>query len=489
MLSAGTAILADDYPCAFINWEYDATLLARADVKAVMTTLSPKAKQHSSRTCLPAGHGGPPPPPPPPDNQLPVSAFTVASCRAGSACPLTDQSHDPDGTIASWSWNFGDGSSSTNQSPQHTFGTAQSYTVTLQVTDDKGGKNTSTSSITIGAARQAPVAAFTPPTCISGAACQFTDLSTDDGSIASRTWDFGDGTTSTEANPSHSFAAAKDYGVMLSVTDNDGGTNSISVTVSVAAPANQVPNAAFAPPSCQAGVPCQFTDGSGDTDGAIASRSWSFPGGTTASNANPLNTFSTTGTFSITLTVVDDRGATASVSHDVVVSPSSLPTSGPIAVTLEPVTVDGLQKVKLTWTGAGTSMVDVFWNGKFRETTANDGLYIRKVRNATYRFQICEAGTSRCSNTVTTSVTGPPPNAMTLTARAETRVKPWVVLAWSGARGANIDFYRDGAYFKTVPNSGSHINTRGIQLGGTYVFKVCEQNSTICSGNVTVTVK
>jgi PKD repeat protein len=487
MLSAGTAILADDYPCAFISWDYDATLLARADVKAVMTTLSPKAKQHSSRTCMPVGHGGPPPPPP--ANQLPVSAFTAAACRAGAACSFTDQSSDADGTIAGWSWNFGDGTTSTDESPQHTFAAGQSYTVTLQVTDDKGGKNTSSSSITVGAARQAPVAAFTPPTCVSGVGCQFTDLSTDDGSIASRTWDFGDGTTSTEANPSHSFAASKDYTVNLTVTDNDGGTNSISATVSVGAPANQAPSAAFAPPSCQAGVPCQFTDNSGDADGAIASRSWSFPGGTTASDANPLNTFSTAGTFSITLTVVDDDGATASISHDVVVSPSSLPTDGPIAVTLEPVMVDGLQKVKLTWTGAGTSMVDVFWNGKLRETTANDGLYIRKVRNATYSFQLCEAGTSRCSNTVTTSVAGPPPTPMTLTARAETAVKPWVVLTWSGARGANIDFYRDGAYFKTVPNSGSHINSRGVQLGGTYVYKVCEQNSTICSGNVSVTVE
>ena len=84
------------------------------------------------------------------------------------------------------------------------------------------------------ASNQAPVASFTR-TC-TNLACTFTDTSTDaDGSIASRSWNFGDGATSTAANPSHTYAAAGTYTVSLTVTDNGGATGSTSQSVTVTA--------------------------------------------------------------------------------------------------------------------------------------------------------------------------------------------------------------------------------------------------------------
>jgi hypothetical protein len=65
MLSAGSALLSADYPCAFISWEYDADLLARSDVKSAMTQLSQKAENHAAHSCLRGGSSTPPPPPPP----------------------------------------------------------------------------------------------------------------------------------------------------------------------------------------------------------------------------------------------------------------------------------------------------------------------------------------------------------------------------------------------------------------------------------------
>ncbi|MEU0520040.1 collagenase [Streptosporangium sp. NPDC006007] len=84
---------------------------------------------------------------------------------------------------------------------------------------------------------QAPTAAFT--SSVNGATATFTDGSTDsDGTIASRMWDFGDGTTSTAATPSKTYTASGTYAVRLTVTDNDGGTGTVtkSVTVTVALP-------------------------------------------------------------------------------------------------------------------------------------------------------------------------------------------------------------------------------------------------------------
>src|SRR5690606_17063165 len=64
----------------------------------------------------------------------------------------------------------------------------------------------------------------------------FTDASTDsDGTIASWAWNFGDGTTSTQQNPSHTYVAGGSYNVTLTVTDNGGATNSIVKTVAVSA--------------------------------------------------------------------------------------------------------------------------------------------------------------------------------------------------------------------------------------------------------------
>ncbi|MFN4289484.1 MAG: PKD domain-containing protein [Permianibacter sp.] len=85
-----------------------------------------------------------------------------------------------------------------------------------------------------GGGNQAPLASFNHS--VVGLTANFVDTSTDpDGSIASRSWDFGDGSSSTQANPSKSYASAGSYTVMLTVTDNLGSSASTSKTVTVGA--------------------------------------------------------------------------------------------------------------------------------------------------------------------------------------------------------------------------------------------------------------
>ncbi len=89
--------------------------------------------------------------------------------------------------------------------------------------------------VAVPSANQAPTADF--QFSCSDLDCSFTDTSTDsDGSIASRAWNFGDGGSSTAANPTHHFAAAGAYNVMLTVKDNDGDSATRSRSVSVSAP-------------------------------------------------------------------------------------------------------------------------------------------------------------------------------------------------------------------------------------------------------------
>jgi len=243
-------------------------------------------------------------------NQPPTAAFT-SSCSS-LTCSFTSTSSDPDGSIAAYSWTFGDGGTSTLQNPSHTYAAAGTYTVALTVTDNQGATNSVSHTVTVTAGNQPPVAAFT--SSCSALTCTFTSTSSDaDGSISAYSWTFGDGSTSTIQNPSHAYAAAGTYTVALTVTDNQGATNSVSHTVTVTA-GNQPPVAGFTS-SCS-GLTCSFVSTSSDPDGSISAYRWTFGDGWSSTIQNPSHTYTVGGmTYTVTLTVTDNQGATNTVSQ------------------------------------------------------------------------------------------------------------------------------------------------------------------------------
>jgi serine protease len=85
--------------------------------------------------------------PPPPGNVAPVANFTFTT--SGLTASFTDASSDSDGSIASRSWTFGDGASSSTTSPSHTYAAAGTYTVTEKVTDNAGASNSKSASVTV----------------------------------------------------------------------------------------------------------------------------------------------------------------------------------------------------------------------------------------------------------------------------------------------------------------------------------------------------
>jgi serine protease len=191
--------------------------------------------------------------------------FTVS----GLTVAFTDTSTDAGGTIGSHAWTFGDGGTSTAANPSHTYAAGGTYSVTETVTDSGNGSTSSkTSSVTVSASGGTPVANFTYT--ISGLTVSFTDTSTDSGgSIGSHSWNFGDGSTSTATNPSHTYASAGTYSVSETVTDsvnNQSSTKTVSITVTAGTSSQLIVNGGFetgsaAPWRLTAGVLCNSSCG------------------------------------------------------------------------------------------------------------------------------------------------------------------------------------------------------------------------------------
>ncbi|MDX1612104.1 MAG: PKD domain-containing protein, partial [Candidatus Thermoplasmatota archaeon] len=113
------------------------------------------------------------------------------------------------------------------------------------------------------------------------------------------------------------------------------------------------------------------------------------------------HTFASAGDYTVTLTVTDDGGATDTDVQTVSVTDGS---GGGISLSASGYKVKGQHHADLTWSGATSANVDVYVNGQLDTTTANDGAYTWSSNNkgkGSYDFQVCEEGTSTCSNIAT----------------------------------------------------------------------------------------
>ncbi|MBI4321465.1 MAG: PKD domain-containing protein [Chloroflexi bacterium] len=163
----------------------------------------------------------------------------------GEPVQFTDTSTDLDSAIVSWSWELGDGTTSTVQNPSYAYASAGTYAVTLTVRDPQNNVGSVVKNVKV---TLPPTAAFTysPAQPRVGESVQFTDTSSDaDGSIVGRSWQFGDGGSSTLQNPTHAYGSPGTFTAVLTVTDNDGAARSYSRSIGIGSP----PAAFFNPQS------------------------------------------------------------------------------------------------------------------------------------------------------------------------------------------------------------------------------------------------
>ena len=269
-------------------------------------------------------------------NQAPIARIVgPMTAVAGAVVTFSGStSSDPDGTIVSYDWNFGDGTPGAGASVSHTY-TAGTYTVTLTVMDNAGATNSATQTITVSPAGipQPPIAnPGGPYNGTVGTAVQFngSGSSDPDGSITAYLWNFGDGATASTVSPAHAYAAAGTYTVQLTVTDDSGLTGSAQTTVTVVAVTQQPPIAnPGGPYNGTVGTAVQFNgSGSSDPDGSITAYLWNFGDGATASTVSPAHAYAAAGTYTVQLTVTDDSGLTGSAQTTVTIVVATPPPAG-----------------------------------------------------------------------------------------------------------------------------------------------------------------
>ncbi len=222
------------------------------------------------------------------------------------------------GNMDAWSWDFGDGESSTDQNPVHTYNSHGIYTVSL-TTSGPGGSDTETKTDYIEVIAVPPIADFTgaPTSGFAPLTVTFNDESV--GEIDTWTWDFGDGNNSPEQNPVHEYTTAGQYTVNLTVS-GPGGTNFMTKTNYILVMAVEAPVADFTanPTSGEAPLMVAFSNTS---SGMVDQYDWDFGDGGTSQEVNPEHTYVSVGNYTVSLTATGPGGVDTETKVDYILIP------------------------------------------------------------------------------------------------------------------------------------------------------------------------
>lgn len=247
------------------------------------------------------------------------------------------ESFDPDGFIVNYSWDMGDGTKKYGDVITHVYNIAKKYLVKLTVRDNDGMTCSTTAEITISE-RPPPIVPpiavvnANPSTAEPGDLITFdgTKSKDEDGNIVEYIWDFGDGTSSKGNKVTHRYTNPGVYDVYLTVVDDDGATGIGTVTIQIKSPPQPTPNNNTTKPKPNKLPVANITatnleayvgdylrfygEKSYDEDGVIVGYLWEFGDGNKSTRMNPMHSYESPGTYTLTLTVYDDRNGFNSTS-------------------------------------------------------------------------------------------------------------------------------------------------------------------------------
>ena len=280
----------------------------------------------------------------------PVAAFTADNQCEDTVVNFVNNSTIPEGTITTYKWYFDDGDSSSTPDPTHAYANAGTYNVTLVAWSDNGCRGEVTQAVTI---YDNPTADFTFDNVCQNETFSATDQSSvANGSIVSWFWTFGDGSTSTDQNPTHNYATSGTYDVTLTVTTDNGCTHTVSKEVIIYI----LPEANFvAEPVCEDDA-MQFINTSAIGYGTMTYE-WDFDGQGTSNQKDPSFTFTGFGDFNIELVATSNNGCRDTINRSVTVHPN--PTA---SFSVDPVCIGETSEFVNSSSVPTGAIVEYFWN-------------------------------------------------------------------------------------------------------------------------------
>ncbi len=243
----------------------------------------------------------------------PIADFNYDETCYNEPVYFTDMSIENGGPdIQSWEWFFGDPASGTNnnsnlQNPTHVFTAPGVYTTTLIIISTMGCSDTTEQDITIDELPLASIGVADDSICL-GQLAEFTGTGTN---ISTWYWEFGDGGTSIDQNPSYMYQSPGEYIVTLTVTGI--GTEQCTFTTDTTITVNGAPEAMFEYENTCLGDSTYFTDLSYSQYGFVSQWDWDFGDGNTSTMEDPSHYYLSNDDYEVTLIVTDNYGCSDTI--------------------------------------------------------------------------------------------------------------------------------------------------------------------------------
>lgn len=387
----------------------------------------------------------------------PKAVFSVSNNCIGTVTNFNNASSG----ATSYSWNFGDGNTSSNINPSNTYASANTYSVKLKVTSSNGCLDSVANSVTI---YPNPVANYTTANVCNGFLSTFTNTST---GASTYSWDFGNGNSSTATSPSYTYPTAGTYTVKLTSTSSNGCANTVSKSYTV----NSSPKATFKGSNTCLGNSITFNN----TSTGASINAWNFGDATTSAVASPSKTYTAAGNYNVKLVVTNTFGCKDSVTNTIVIYAKPVP-----AFTA----ANQCLGTAVSFTNQSTGANAYVWQfGDGKSSAATSPTYTYSSAN-TYSVKLLVTSVNSCKDSITKTITVYPRPSVSFTAAPDPI-----------CRGGLMSFTNtttNGATYKWTfgnSNTSTLMNPTNIyNVSGNYSVKLVSVSSNGCKDSLTKSV-